>query len=178
MKWSFAVHHPRVYRTGLPLSLKAFILQQKHTAAQRVLRKSRQLSLWTWTGHRADNYEVNFVWRVKVSIFQNMGKMWTTGVISTSCLNMIIFQFVLHVEDTDCIICSKHNSIFPNVFKGSPTCVIFAWCLMVSFVLSVQPEEHRENFFSTVNFVCRLLFGVCSIPMLLQWHVKDASHSS
>ena len=31
-------------------------------------------------------------------------------------------------------------------------------------------------FFSTVNFVCWLLFGVCSFPVLLQWHVKDPGH--
>ena len=33
-------------------------------------------------------------------------------------------------------------------------------------------------FFSRVNFVCWLLFGVCFTPVLLQWHVKDPSHSA
>ena len=33
-------------------------------------------------------------------------------------------------------------------------------------------------FFSRVNFVCCFLFGVCSTPMLLQWHVKDPGHSA
>ena len=33
-------------------------------------------------------------------------------------------------------------------------------------------------FFSRVNFVCRLLFGVHSTSMLWQWHVKDPSHSA
>ena len=32
-------------------------------------------------------------------------------------------------------------------------------------------------FFSPVNFLCWLLFGVCSTPMLPLWHVKDHSHS-
>ena len=32
-------------------------------------------------------------------------------------------------------------------------------------------------FFSRVNFVCRLLFGVRSTPVLPQWHVKDSGHS-
>ena len=34
----------------------------------------------------------------------------------------------------------------------------------------------RRIFLSRVNFVCWLLFGVHSIPVLLQWHVKDPGH--
>ena len=33
-------------------------------------------------------------------------------------------------------------------------------------------------FFSRVNFVCRLLFGVRFTPVLPQWHVKDPGHSA
>ena len=33
-------------------------------------------------------------------------------------------------------------------------------------------------FFFWVNFVCWLLFGVHSTPVLPQWHVKDPSHSA
>ena len=33
-------------------------------------------------------------------------------------------------------------------------------------------------FFTRVNFVCWLLLSVRSTPMLLQWHVKDPSHSA
>ena len=33
-------------------------------------------------------------------------------------------------------------------------------------------------FFSSVNFVCCLLFSVRSTPVLLQWHVKDPGHSA
>ena len=36
----------------------------------------------------------------------------------------------------------------------------------------------RRIFFSRVNFVCWLLFGVRSIRVLLQWHVKDPGHSA
>ena len=40
-------------------------------------------------------------------------------------------------------------------------------------------QEGLENFlFSRVNFVCWLLFGVRSTPVLLQWHVKDLGHSA
>ena len=46
-------------------------------------------------------------------------------------------------------------------------------------VASSNPSRSRGRiFFSRVNFVCWLLFGVCSIPMLPQWHVKDPSHSA
>ena len=33
-------------------------------------------------------------------------------------------------------------------------------------------------FFSGVNFVCWLLFGVRSTPVLLQWHIKDPGQSA
>ena len=33
-------------------------------------------------------------------------------------------------------------------------------------------------FFSRVNFVCLLLFGVRSTPVLPRWHVKDPGHSA
>ena len=33
-------------------------------------------------------------------------------------------------------------------------------------------------FFSRVDFVCWLLFGVCSTPVSSQWHVKDSGHSA
>ena len=33
-------------------------------------------------------------------------------------------------------------------------------------------------FFSRVNFVCWLLFGVRSTPVLPQWHVKDPGYSA
>ena len=35
-----------------------------------------------------------------------------------------------------------------------------------------------KNFFSGVNFVCWLLFGVRFTPVLPQWHVKDPGHSA
>ena len=35
-----------------------------------------------------------------------------------------------------------------------------------------------RNFFSRVNFVCRLLSGVRSTPVLPQRHVKDPGHSA
>ena len=33
-------------------------------------------------------------------------------------------------------------------------------------------------FLSSINFECRLLFGVLSTPVLLHWHVKDPGHSA
>ena len=44
---------------------------------------------------------------------------------------------------------------------------------------SLSPDRIGwEIFFSRVNFLCWLLFGVCSSLVLLQWHVKDPSHSA
>ena len=48
-------------------------------------------------------------------------------------------------------------------------------------VVRLNPGRGRGRiFFSRVNFVCWLLilFGVCSIHMLPQWHVKDPGHSA
>ena len=36
----------------------------------------------------------------------------------------------------------------------------------------------RKMFFSMVNFVCSLLFGVRSTPVLPQWDAKDPGHSA
>ena len=46
-------------------------------------------------------------------------------------------------------------------------------------VASLNPvRSGRRIFFSRVNFVCWLLFGVRSTPVFRQWHVKDPGHSA
>ena len=46
-------------------------------------------------------------------------------------------------------------------------------------VASLNPGRSAGRIFiSRVNFVCWLLFGVCSTRMLSQWHVKDPGHSA
>ena len=50
--------------------------------------------------------------------------------------------------------------------------------LMIKRVVNSNPgRSGRRLFFSRVNFVCWLLFGVRSTPVLLQWHIKDPGHS-
>ena len=45
--------------------------------------------------------------------------------------------------------------------------------------MSLNPGRSDGRIFvSRVNFVCWLLFGVRSIPMLQQWHVQDPGHSA
>ena len=39
-------------------------------------------------------------------------------------------------------------------------------------------KERQENFLSRVDFLCWLLLGVCSTPLLPQWHIKDPSYSA
>ena len=56
-----------------------------------------------------------------------------------------------------------------------PTCKS-AWLPKVA---SSNPGRTRGRiFFSRVNHVCWLFFGVNSTPMLPQWHVKDPGHSA
>ena len=46
-------------------------------------------------------------------------------------------------------------------------------------VASSNPSRSGGRiFFSRVNFVCWLLFGVRSTPVLPQWHVKDPGYSA
>ena len=46
-------------------------------------------------------------------------------------------------------------------------------------VASSNPgRSGRGIFFSRVNFLCWLLFGVRSDPVLPRWHVKDPGHSA
>ena len=48
-----------------------------------------------------------------------------------------------------------------------------------SKVVSSNPSRSDGRmFFSRVNIVCLLLFGVCSTPVLPQWHVKKPCHSA
>ena len=44
--------------------------------------------------------------------------------------------------------------------------------------LRVRVPAEAAGELSRVNFVCRLLFGVRSIPVLPRWHVKDPAHSA
>ena len=50
-------------------------------------------------------------------------------------------------------------------------CWLEHWILDRKVVSSNPGRSGWRIFFSRVNFVCRLLFGVCSIPVLPQWHV-------
>ena len=46
-------------------------------------------------------------------------------------------------------------------------------------VASSSPDGRgRRTLFSRVNFLCWLLFGVRSTPVLPQWHVKNSGHSA
>ena len=47
-------------------------------------------------------------------------------------------------------------------------------------VVSLNPSRRsRKIVFSRVNFMCCwLLISICFIPLLPQWHIKDAGHST
>ena len=57
-------------------------------------------------------------------------------------------------------------------------CWLERWSHDQKVVSSNPSRSGRRFFFSRVNFVCWLSFGVSSTPLLLQWHVKDPSHSA
>ena len=61
-----------------------------------------------------------------------------------------------------------------HVHMGSrDTLLVEHWTHDRKVVSSNSDRSGRRIFFSRVNFLCWLLFGVCSTPVLLQWHVKD-----
>ena len=57
-------------------------------------------------------------------------------------------------------------------------CWLEHWILDRKVVSSNPGRSGGRIFFSRVNFVCWLLFGVCSIPVLPQWHIKGPVHSA
>ena len=66
----------------------------------------------------------------------------------------------------------------PYVFRGAG---IACWLQHRSHdrkVASSNPGRNGGRMFSWVNFVCWLLFGVRSTPVLSQWHVTDPGHSA
>ena len=59
------------------------------------------------------------------------------------------------------------------------SCLMFLHLYIVCLeTFSNTSKNGRRIFFSRVNFICWLLFSCHSIPVLLQWHVKDRSHSA
>ena len=70
----------------------------------------------------------------------------------------------------------------------SPSTLLLLWSILSRDSLLVERRALHQKvassnlgrnsgriFFSRVNFQCWLLFGVCSIPVLLQWLLKDPS---
>ena len=59
------------------------------------------------------------------------------------------------------------------------SCLMFLHLYIVCLeTFSNTSKNGRRIFFSRVNFICWLLFSCHSIPVLLQWHVKDPGHSA
>ena len=71
--------------------------------------------------------------------------------------------------------------IFLFLYFSDPSYVLFlsSCTLLTLFTCYFSCWWGASGEFSVpVNFVCWLLFSVCSIPMLPQWHVKDPGHSA
>ena len=64
-------------------------------------------------------------------------------------------------------------------FQGARiACWLECWTYNWKVGSSNPSRSGGRIFFSRVNFVCWLLLGVRSTPVLPQWHVKDPSHSA
>ena len=62
---------------------------------------------------------------------------------------------------------------------GSPNILLVEWRTCDRKVECSNCCRSSERiFFSRVNFVCWILFGIRSTPLLLQWHAKDPGHSA
>ena len=77
------------------------------------------------------------------------------------------------------------NSEFACLFRGCLICWLSRiacwlerWACDWKVASSNPGRSGRRIFFPRVSFVCWLLFGVCSTPMLPQWHVKGPDHSA
>ena len=68
-------------------------------------------------------------------------------------------------------------SSFPQLGAGI-ACWLECWTCDRKVASSNRGRRGGRIFLSRVNFVCRLLFSVSSTPVLLQWHIKDPSHSA
>ena len=74
---------------------------------------------------------------------------------------------------------SHESSALPTSYPGSQDSLLVERQTCDWKVASSNPSKsNRTIFFSRFNFVCWLLFSVCSTPRLLQWHIKDQSHSA
>ena len=73
----------------------------------------------------------------------------------------------------------KENTVLNRLYTGSRDSLFVERRTHNRKVASSKPgRSGGRMFFSRVNFVCWLLFGVRSTPVLPQWHVKDPGHSA
>ena len=80
---------------------------------------------------------------------------------------MFVYVIVMYVKMSQC------NFSEPGWLVGWSTGLVIR--KVASLNLS---RSSRRIFFPRVNFMCWLLFGVRSTPVLPQWHVKDSGHTT
>ena len=78
----------------------------------------------------------------------------------------------------------KHNlswwnsGIMKRIWGAGIACWLERWTHDRKVASSNPGRSGGRIFFSRVNFLCWLLLGVRSTPVLPQWHVKDLGHSA
>ena len=87
------------------------------------------------------------------------------------CLTRVYMYF----RSTDCAAAMTTTLIVTESKCLTP---VYVYLYSDSWSKGCEFESRQERtFFSGVNFLCWLLFGVRSTPVLLRWHVKDPGHS-
>ena len=89
--------------------------------------------------------------------------------VFNSLLSLCWGWLVTHKQHSPCLIIAMGAGI---------ACWLGCWIRDRKVAGSNLSRSGGRIFFSRVNFVCWLLFGVRSTPVLPQWHTKDPGHSA
>ena len=101
---------------------------------------------------------------------------WAPTLMSPTPFCSLVFLPFSLVTSCPCerrFACGKHKSR-----EARTACWLERRTHDRKFASSNPGRKGGTIFFSRVNFVCWLSFGVRSTPVLPQWHVKDPSHST
>ena len=107
--------------------------------------------------------------RVVVAMYIFLWFMPRDKIISWSWQMLITTFFCTACVITVCVLCS---------WRAGIACWLECWTCDRKVASSNHGWSGRRIFLSRLNFVCWLLFGVCSTPLAPQWHIKDPGHSA
>ena len=110
-----------------------------------------------------------------------------TRVINNAWAFYLWFVNLFHLDITfiaDCTLNEKYKTYWLTqscinkcVYHWQDSLLLECWTRDWKAASSNPGRRSGRTFFSRGNFLCWLSFGVCFIPLLPQWHVKDPDHS-